>query len=49
MMSKALTDAEDLTKIPIVHDYEDFHGDPSSDYSKMALFADFHVDGLGTK
>jgi len=37
-------DIEDMTKVALVHDYEAFH-----DGQQMALFADFHVDRLGSK
>jgi len=34
-----------LSNIELMHDYEAFHGDPSRPNSRLALYADFHVEG----
>jgi prepilin-type N-terminal cleavage/methylation domain-containing protein len=42
-------DVGDLTRIAIVYDYENFHGNENQPGARQALFADFHVDGWDKK
>jgi hypothetical protein len=38
--------AEDLPKMVLIHDYENFHGETSQPNNRMALYADFHVASM---
>jgi prepilin-type N-terminal cleavage/methylation domain-containing protein len=44
-----LGDAEDLTRIVIINDYEAFHGPEKTPGNRMGLYADFHVDSMTDK
>ncbi len=38
--------AEDLPRMVLVHDYENFHGEKNQPNNRMALYADFHVASM---
>jgi prepilin-type N-terminal cleavage/methylation domain-containing protein len=38
--------AEDLPRMVLAHDYQNFHGEQGQLNNRMALFADFHVAGM---
>ncbi len=42
-------DPEDLTHVVLIHDFESFHGAVKTPGSRMALYADFHVDSMTDK
>jgi hypothetical protein len=38
--------AEDLPRMVLIHDYENFHGETNQPNNRMALYADFHVASM---
>ena len=40
---------ETLPKLTLAYDYESFHGEEGTPNSRMALYADFHVDAMNEK
>jgi hypothetical protein len=38
--------AENLPRLVLIHDYENFHGDIGQPNNRMALYADFHVASM---